>query len=156
MPRLPAVRGGRRVHAGRPGLRGHRAHRPPRHGVPGLLPQRRLLDPALNAAAVVASTAGPDALQQFHDLLYAHQPDEQTGSGLTDDQLISYAEQAGASGDAVESGIRDQRYGGWVERATDQASKDGVTGTPTVFVDGTELDDVSADGLSAAVAAATS
>ncbi|CAB4898074.1 MAG: thioredoxin domain-containing protein [Actinobacteria bacterium] len=111
---------------------------------------------ALNAAAVVASTSGTDVLERFHDLLYANQPDEATGSGLTDDQLISYAEQAGASAEAVESGIRDQVYGGWVERATDQASKDGVTGTPTVFVDGTTLTDLSADGLSAAVAAATS
>ncbi len=111
---------------------------------------------ALNAAAVVASTAGPDALQRFHDLLYAHQPDEQTGSGLTDDQLISYAEQAGASGDAVESGIRDQVYAAGSSGPPTRPRKDGVTGTPTVFVDGTKVDDVSADGLSAAVAAATS
>ena len=37
---------------------------------------------------------------------------------------------------------------------TDQASQDGVTGTPTVMVDGSPLDDLSADGLTAAVTAA--
>jgi protein-disulfide isomerase len=108
---------------------------------------------ALNAAAVVADAAGTDAYATFHDLLFAHQPDE-GGSGLTDDQLIGYAAQSGATGAAVESGIRDLVYGDWVARAEDQASKDGVTGTPTLFVDGEELTDLSASGLTDAVTAA--
>jgi protein-disulfide isomerase len=108
---------------------------------------------ALNAAAAVVDTAGPDAYQKFHDLLFENQPPE-TGSGLTDDQLVEYATQAGASG--VEQDIRDLTYGDWVAQVTDQASKDGVTGTPTVFVDGTKLDDLSPDGLTAAVDAAQS
>jgi protein-disulfide isomerase len=108
---------------------------------------------ALNAAAVVVATAGPDAFQTFHDLLFANQPAE-GGSGLTDDQLVAYANQAGASGGTVEQDIRDLTYGDWVATATDQASKDGVTGTPTVFVDGEPLADLSSDGLTAAVAAA--
>jgi protein-disulfide isomerase len=106
---------------------------------------------ALNAAAVVASDAGTAAYQQFHDLLYANQPDERTGSGLTDDQLVAYAQQAGATGEDVATDIRDLVYGDWVKNATDQASQDGVTGTPTVFVDGTQLSDLSADGLRTAV-----
>jgi protein-disulfide isomerase len=106
---------------------------------------------ALNAAAAVVDTAGPDAFQEFHDLLFANQPDE-GGSGLTDDQLVDYATQAGASG--AEQDIRDLTYGDWVKQVTDQTSKDGVTGTPTVFVDGTRLDDLSPDGLTAAVDAA--
>jgi protein-disulfide isomerase len=108
---------------------------------------------ALNAAAVVANAAGTEAYETFHDLLFANQPEE-GGSGLTDDQLIAYAAQAGASGTAVESGIRDLVYGDWVAQAEDQASKDGVTGTPTVFVDDTKLSDLSPDGLTAAVTAA--
>src|SRR3954463_16396283 len=102
---------------------------------------------ALNAAAVVLATAGPDAFQAFHDLLFANQPPE-TGSGLTDDQLVAYAQQAGATG--AEQDNRDLTYGDWVAQVTDQASKDGVTATPTVFVDGTKLDDLSPDGLTAA------
>jgi protein-disulfide isomerase len=108
---------------------------------------------ALNAAAVVLSTAGPGAFQTFHDLLYAHQPSE-GGSGLSDDQLVQYAAQAGASGTAVEKDIRDLTYGDWVTTATDKASKDGVTSTPTVLVDGKKLADPSAAGLTAAVTAA--
>ena len=110
---------------------------------------------ALNAAAVVADAAGPDAYETFHDLLFADQPEE-GGSGLTDQQLIDLAAQAGASGAAVESGIRDLVYGNWVEQATDQASKDGVTGTPTLFVDGEQLDNdrLTPAGITAAVTAA--
>jgi protein-disulfide isomerase len=108
---------------------------------------------ALNAAAVVANAAGTGAYATFHGLLFANQPAE-GGKGLTDDQLIAYAAQAGASGAAVESGIRDLVYGDWVAKAEDQASKDGVTGTPTVFVDGKQLQDLSPAGLTAAVTAA--
>jgi protein-disulfide isomerase len=108
---------------------------------------------ALDAAAVVVNAAGPDAFQKFHDLLYANQPAE-GGSGLTDAQLISYAQQAGASGSAVESGIRDLTYGDWVKEITDQASKDGVNQTPTVKVDGQQLEDLSPSGVTAAVQSA--
>src|SRR4051794_2659509 len=93
---------------------------------------------ALNAAAVVLDTAGPDAFQTFHDLLFAHQPAE-GGSGLTDDQLVQYAGQAGADSTTAEADIPGLTYGDWVRTATDQASKDGVTGTPTVLVDGKEF-----------------
>ncbi|RBY74591.1 disulfide bond formation protein DsbA [Geodermatophilus sp. TF02-6] len=108
---------------------------------------------ALNAAAAVVDAAGPDAFQRFSDLLYAHQPPE-GGSGLTDEQLIGYAAQAGASGAAVERAIRDLTYADWVAHVTDQASRDGVTGTPTVLVDGQRLSDLSPGGLTAAVQAA--
>jgi protein-disulfide isomerase len=108
---------------------------------------------ALDAAAVVVDSAGTQAFQAFHDLLFAHQPAE-GGSGLSDDQLVQYATQAGATGATVQRGIRDLAYGDWVKKATDQASQDGVTGTPTVFVDGKELADTSVAGLTAAVVAA--
>jgi protein-disulfide isomerase len=108
---------------------------------------------ALNAAGAVLNAAGPDAFQKFHDLLYADQPAE-GGAGLTDEQLVAYAGQAGATGSEVQAQIHDLTYGDWVKKLTDQASKDGVTGTPTVFVDGTALSDLSAAGLTAAVASA--
>jgi protein-disulfide isomerase len=108
---------------------------------------------ALNAAGAVVAAAGPTAFQAFHDLLFANQPAE-TGSGLTDAQLVQYAGQAGASGSAVEQAIQNLTYGDWVKKATDQASKDGVTGTPTVLVGGKKLADLTAAGLTAAVTAA--
>jgi protein-disulfide isomerase len=55
---------------------------------------------ALNAAGAVLAAGGPAAFQTFHDLLFANQPPE-TGSGLTDDRLVQYATQAGATGASV-------------------------------------------------------
>jgi protein-disulfide isomerase len=107
---------------------------------------------ALDAAAAVVNAAGPDAFQKFHDALYANQPAE-GGSGLTDQQLIQYAAQAGASGATVEKQINDLAYGDWVKRVTDQASKDGVTGTPTVLINGKLLSDWT-NGFPAAIQAA--
>ncbi|MGY1844828.1 DsbA family protein [Modestobacter sp. SYSU DS0875] len=110
---------------------------------------------ALNAAAVVLDAGGTDAYRAFHELLFAHQPEE-GGPGLTDDQLVEYAAQAGATGDAVESAIRERRYADWVAAATDRASQDGVNATPTVLVDGEQLDtsDLTPDEITAAVQAA--
>jgi protein-disulfide isomerase len=108
---------------------------------------------ALNAAGAVLASGGPTAFQTFHDLLFAHQPAE-GGSGLTDDQLVQYAGQAGATGTKVEQAIRNLTYGDWVKTSTDRASKDGVTGTPTVFVAGQKLADLSPAGLTAAVTSA--
>jgi protein-disulfide isomerase len=108
---------------------------------------------ALNAAAAVLDSAGTAAFQTFHDLLYAHQPPE-SGTGLTDAQLIAYAHQAGATSATVDSAIKNLTFGDWVKKETDQASKDGVTATPTVLVKGKTLSDLSPAGLTAAVTAA--
>ena len=50
--------------------------------------------------------------------------------------MIDWAVQAGADKDQVTSLINDNTYHQWVVNATDQMSKDGVTGTPTVYIDG--------------------
>jgi protein-disulfide isomerase len=109
---------------------------------------------ALNAAAAVVAAGGPTAFQKFHDLLFANQPPE-SGSGLTDDQLVQYATQAGVTGTSVEQAVKNLTYGDWVKQSTDQASKDGVTATPTVKVAGRKLTDISVAGLTAAVSAAS-
>jgi protein-disulfide isomerase len=105
---------------------------------------------ALNAAAAVLNAQGPEAFQRFHDLLYQNQPPE-TGPGMTDDRLIRYAAQAGASSGTVAAQIRDLTYGDWAKRITDQASKDGVTQTPTVLVDNKPLTDLTPRALALAV-----
>lgn len=108
---------------------------------------------ALNAAAAVTNAAGDQAFQKFHDLVYAHQTPE-TGPAMTDAQLIAYAKQAGASGPAVADAIKNLTYADWTKKVTDQASKDGVTQTPTVIIGGKPLTDLSPSGVQAAVASA--
>lgn len=111
---------------------------------------------ALNAAAVVTNAAGDQAFKKFHDLIYANQTPE-TGPGMTDAQLIAYAKQAGASGPQVEKAIKDLEYSDWIKKVTEQASKDGVTGTPTVIIDGKQLTaaQMTPAGITAAVKAAS-
>ncbi len=94
---------------------------------------------ALNAAGVVLDAAGPDVFLKFHDLLFDNQPAENT-PGLSDDELIAYAVQAGATEAQVSAGIKDNAFHQWVLNATDQMSKEKVTGTPTVFIDGTKVE----------------
>ncbi len=90
---------------------------------------------ALNAAMAVLSTAGPDAFLKFHTLAYANQPEEGS-AGVPDSTLIDWAVQAGADKSAVTPLINGNVYHQWVVNATDQMSKDGVNGTPTVFING--------------------
>jgi protein-disulfide isomerase len=90
---------------------------------------------AANALGVVLDASGPTVAKRFHDLLFENQPEEGS-AGLSDAQLVDYAVQAGAAKSAVQPGIDDLAFKGWVNKVTDQASKDDVTATPTVLVDG--------------------
>ena len=103
---------------------------------------------AANAAMVVLDTAGTDAFWKFHDLLYANQPDEGT-AGPGNDDLIDLAVEAGADRDEVTASIKDGEFDQWVLNATDQMSKNGVTGTPTVLIDGKRAGETYADALAA-------
>ena len=107
---------------------------------------------ALNSALVVLDTSGVDAFKKFHDLLFANQPAE-GGPGPEDDQLIEYAVQAGADESAVREPIEDKVYEQWIKNATEAMSKNGVTGTPTVFIDGTRVDGTPQDAIDAVLAA---
>jgi protein-disulfide isomerase len=107
---------------------------------------------ALDAAAAVV-TSDPAAFQRFHDLLYANQPAEGS-SGLTDARLAELAGQAGAPADVVRKAVQDKQFAGWAKKVTDESSQAGVTGTPTVEVNGTRLADFGLDVLTRAVQAA--
>lgn len=90
---------------------------------------------ALNAAMAVLDTAGPEAFLKFHSTAYANQPAEGS-AGVPDSTLIQWAVQAGAPQSEVTSLIDNDTYHQWVLNATDQMSKDHVTGTPTVYING--------------------
>jgi protein-disulfide isomerase len=85
------------------------------------------------AASACASDAGK--LTEYVQTLYANQPAE-TSAGLSDDQLIKLGHTAGVSDSGFDTCVRDGKYRSWVQHVTDAAVARGVTGTPTVFVDG--------------------
>lgn len=91
---------------------------------------------ALNASACVMP-AGEEIWKKFHDALFANQPPE-NGDGLPDSELIKLAEDSGASS-SVASCIENKPYADWTAQVTKQVFSEGVTGTPTIFVDGQKL-----------------
>jgi protein-disulfide isomerase len=94
---------------------------------------------AANAFAVVLDSAGSDAAKKFHDALFADQPTE-GGPYHDDDWLVQQAVQAGAKENAVRKPIEDLEFEQWVVNATDEASKAGVNGTPTVFLNDSQVE----------------
>ena len=101
---------------------------------------------AANALAVVLDTAGAEVAVEFHDALFANQPEE-GGAGLSDEQMIDMAAEAGADEDAITGPIADLKFEPWVEDATEAWSKAGYTGTPTVTVNDEKVDFTSAEDL---------
>ena len=77
---------------------------------------------------------------KFHDLLFTNQPAEGT-AGPDNDQLVALAIEAGADPNEVTDGIENGEFDQWVVNATDEMSKHGVEGTPTVLIDGERVAD---------------
>lgn len=92
-----------------------------------------------NAFAVVLDASGPEVAKQFHDLLFDNQPSED-GPFPSSDDLVDLAVEAGATEADVRPGIEDMAFEGWVDAATDAASKADVSATPTVIVDGEKIE----------------
>lgn len=86
---------------------------------------------AANAAACVANTA-PGKYSDYFNALFAQQPAEGS-AGLSDNDLKKMASDMGVD---INSCVDDKTYRPFVKFTTKEASAIGVTGTPTVFVDG--------------------
>ncbi|MGC4894563.1 DsbA family protein [Micromonospora sp. DT31] len=104
-----------------------------------------------SAASGCAAQGGK--FREFTDQLFARQPAE-GGAGLSDDELVDIGAGVGLNRDEFASCVSDGTYKSWTEHVTEKASKAGVTGTPTIKVNGSELRDRSAQGIRAAVEAA--
>ena len=88
---------------------------------------------AANALATVADAA-PEQVWDFHQGLFAQQPKEGT-TGLSDDEIAEIASKAGVPA-AVASSFQDRTFEPWVADVTKKAFASGLSGTPTVLVDG--------------------
>lgn len=88
-----------------------------------------------NAAACVADTA-PDKYGEYVNVLFENQPAE-GGAGLSDDKLKSLASDIGAD---INSCVDDKTFRPYVKYSTELAANTGITGTPTVFIDGKQWD----------------
>ncbi|MET3809204.1 DsbA family protein [Arthrobacter sp. UYEF3] len=87
---------------------------------------------AANAAACVVNES-PEKYSDFVDALFAKQPAEGS-AGLSDNELKKLATDTGAKN--IDQCVDDKTYRPYVKYATQEAAAIGVTGTPTVFVEG--------------------
>ncbi|MTE16603.1 thioredoxin domain-containing protein [Nocardia sp. CT2-14] len=94
---------------------------------------------AANAAYVVAAS-DPSKFQAWLGTMFSKQPPE-NGNGMTDDQLIQIAVDAGYTDPKVAQDIRDGKYVQWVKDETKAVFATGLQSTPTVYVNGTQVQD---------------
>jgi protein-disulfide isomerase len=113
------------------------------------------IGPESLAAANAALAAGDEGkFWAYHDLLFADQAPENSGA-LTTDRLLELGRQVGLTSQQFQHKVTDGTYDNWVRQATDQSSQRGVVQTPTVLVNGRQVDGaLTAQGLLTAVNAA--
>ncbi|WP_328602890.1 DsbA family protein [Nocardia terrae] len=92
------------------------------------------------AAAYVMYEADPAKFQGWLAEMYKQQPKE-NGNGMSDDKLIQIAKDAGYTDPAVAQAIKDGKYTSWIKTQTDKVFATGVKSTPTVYVNGTQVQD---------------
>jgi protein-disulfide isomerase len=103
-----------------------------------------------SAASGCAADGGK--FREYATALFERQPPE-GGAGLSDDELVGIGAGVGLDRDGFGACVRDGTYRPWTGHVTDAASQAGVTGTPTVLVDGEPVPS-SAEAITAAVTAA--
>lgn len=113
----------------------------------------------IGGAAGCVTDVDDDAFWSFRDVAFSGQPTDESAD-VSDEQLIGWGEDAGLTGADLEtfrSCATGDTYVDWVKQEWSSAKDRGVNSTPTVFVDGRELptDEMSADGVRAAVESAT-
>jgi protein-disulfide isomerase len=89
---------------------------------------------AAEAAESVAHQAGPDAFWIMYDLLFENQ------DALQEDDLLAYAEAAGALAEAVANDLASGAARDRIARDIASGERSGVIGTPTFFINGRRFD----------------
>ncbi|MCB9617030.1 MAG: thioredoxin domain-containing protein [Sandaracinus sp.] len=94
------------------------------------LPFHRDAEPAAVAALEVQQQLGDAGFYRYHDLLFANQ------RALGTDELVAYAEQIGANGNAVRAAIAQGTHDASLERDQAYVQALAVRGTPASFING--------------------
>jgi protein-disulfide isomerase len=110
---------------------------------------------SVRAANAGACANDEKKFADFHLALYANQPTSENSGAWSNDRLIEIAKSVGISGSTFTDCVKSAKYEGWVGKVAEAGSKAGVNSTPTVFVNGKEIDRkteyFSADKFKAAV-----
>lgn len=88
-------------------------------------------------AFVAVAKAQPDKVMEFNAALFDKQPDEGT-PGLSDAEIAQLARDAGVSNDVIATFARLANES-FINNASTAAVNAGVTGTPTILINGTKF-----------------
>ncbi|GAA1887437.1 DsbA family protein [Actinomadura bangladeshensis] len=115
-------------------------------------------DNSLRAAAALRCVGDGAHWLSYQDALYEHQPENENATGYTTDELLSLAEPLGLTGGGFTSCVKSQRYAASVKTVSRGYISSGISGTPSVRVNGRTLnpsDIESPEALRRAVEAAS-
>lgn len=107
-------------------------------------------EPFLGSDAVHAARAGlavwnvdPETYWKYHEYVFANQPPERE-TWATTDKLVSFGEQAGVtSTDKLRTKLENQAYESTIQKTSQAAADAGVSGTPTLVIDGETVNPLS-------------
>ncbi|MEV0120667.1 thioredoxin domain-containing protein [Streptomyces sp. NPDC050703] len=92
---------------------------------------------SVQAANALRAAVDAGKFPQYHAAVFANQSAEESDDAFTPAFLLKIADKVdGLRGDAFDKAVTDGTYEKWVGEAMDSFSKDGIQGTPTVFIDG--------------------
>ncbi|WP_370096318.1 DsbA family protein [Streptacidiphilus sp. MAP12-20] len=91
-----------------------------------------------NGANALACAQNAGLFHDYHDVLYANQPQETDDAWANKTVLIGLAKQVpGLDTPTFESCVNDNSFGNWVTAVQSDFDKSGYTSTPTVLLNGT-------------------
>ncbi|MEY3893550.1 MAG: hypothetical protein RIR78_328 [Actinomycetota bacterium] len=91
------------------------------------------------AANAAACSADQGKFLEFHKTLYANQPAENSGAWSTQ-YLQTLSLGLGISSPDYDKCVQNQDYLGWVKNVAEEGAKRNVNSTPTVYINGKEID----------------
>jgi protein-disulfide isomerase len=90
------------------------------------------------AAGAAAAAAEEGKFTEFHDVLYANQPEENS-DGLSNAKIIELAKSVGLTSDNFANAVNSGTYEAWATKVTETFASRGYTGTPTIVINGKQL-----------------
>jgi protein-disulfide isomerase len=91
------------------------------------------------AANAAACSADEGKFLQLHKTLMTNQPSENSGA-WTSSYFSTLGLGLGISSPEYDKCVSDNKYMGWVKNVADEGAKRNINSTPTVFINGKEID----------------
>lgn len=91
------------------------------------------------AANAAACSADEGKFLQLHKTLMANQPSENSGA-WTSSYFSTLGLGLGISSPEYDKCVSDNKYMGWVKNVADEGAKRNINSTPTIFINGKEID----------------